>query len=52
MILYNSAVIQPILRANNKIPERINNEATKSFPEKPVGDENLDFCSIVSMIND
>ena len=51
-LLNNSAVIQPILRANNKIPERINNEATKSFPEKPVGDENLDFCSIVSMIND
>ena len=52
IILNNSAVIQPIVRANNKIPERINNEATKSFPEKPVGDENLDFCSIVSMIND
>lgn len=51
-MIHNSAVIQPMLRANNKIPERINNEAIRSFPEKTVADENLDFCSIVSMIND
>ena len=51
IVLNNSAVIHPILRANSSIPERIKSEATRYLPEKPVADKVFCFSSIISIIN-